>query len=51
MQITIEIIQKLVETNLVNPSVFFKKPFEAIPNITAKNKYKYPEILNVIIIT
>ena len=33
--------QKLVGTNLVNPSVFFKKPFEAIPVMTAINKYIY----------
>ena len=51
MQRTIEIIQNNVGIKFVKPFVVFNKPFEAIPNITAKNKYKYPEILNVIIIT
>ena len=50
-QRTIEIIQNNVGIKFVKPFVVFNKPFEAIPNITAKNKYKYPEILNVIIIT
>ena len=46
-----EIIQNIVGNKFVKPFVVFKKPFEAIPNITAKNKYKYPEILNASIIT
>ena len=46
----IDIIQNIVGIKFVKPFVVFKKLFEAIPNITAKNKYRYPEILKVIIV-
>ena len=35
---TIEITQKIVGIIIVKPLVDFKKPFEAIPRITAKSK-------------
>mgnify|MGYP001501070679 CR=1 FL=1 len=43
MQRIIDIIQNIVGIKFVKPFVVFKKLFEAIPNITAKNKYRYPE--------
>ena len=48
---TIDVTQKIVGKTFVKPLVVFKKPLAEIPSIIAKNKYKYPEILNVIIIT
>ena len=45
-----EIIQNIVGIKFVKPFVVFKKLLETMPNITAKNKYRYPEILKIIII-
>ena len=45
-----EITQKIVGVSIVNPLVDFKKPFEVIPRIIAKNKKMYPEKLPIIII-
>ena len=43
IQVTIEIAQKIVGPRFVNPFVDFKKPFEVIPKIIAKNKKIYPD--------
>tara|TARA_A100001234_G_C12554554_1_gene354658 strand:- start:132 stop:302 length:171 start_codon:yes stop_codon:yes gene_type:complete len=43
-QITIEETQNIVGYKFENPSVVFKKPFAAMPNIIAKAKYIYPLI-------
>ena len=40
---TIEMIQKIVGTNIVKPFVDFKKPLADIPRIIAKSKKKYPD--------
>ena len=42
---TIKIIQKIVGPRFVKPFVDFKKPFDVIPKIIAKNKKKYPDKL------
>ena len=43
MHVTILITQKIVGFNFENPSVVFKKPFEAIPVMMPKRRYMYPE--------
>jgi len=45
---TIVIMQKTVGKKFVKPLVVFKKPFEAIPKITAKIKYIYPDTIFII---
>ena len=42
-QTTILVTQKIVGLIFENPSVVFKKPFEAIPVIIAKARYIYPD--------
>ena len=43
IQIIILVIQKIVGLIFVNPSVVFKKPFDAIPEMIARTKNKYPD--------
>jgi len=38
IQATMDMIQKIVGPIIVNPLVDFKKPFEVIPRMIAKNK-------------